>query len=165
LPITWYRSLDQIGSKPGFTAYIAHEFLDALPVHKFVKSPSGQWREVLIDCDKSGELRYIIANNQTPASKLFIDPSVQSDNLEVCPQSALVMDQVIARFSRKNPGCFLVCDYGHDDQKANRDTFRAFKEHEMWDPLREPGTADLTADVDFGYLKRHIKEKATVFGT
>ena len=71
------------------------------------KSPSGEWREVLIDCDENNELRYIIAKNATPASKLFIEPSMSTitgDNLEVCPQSALVMDEVIARFSHKNPG-------------------------------------------------------------
>lgn len=36
LPITWYRTLDQMPVKSGFTAIIAHEFLDALPIHKFV---------------------------------------------------------------------------------------------------------------------------------
>jgi len=60
----------------------------------------------------------------------------------------------------------LICDYGYDNEKIqNRDTFRGFRDHQIWDPLKEPGTADLTADVDFGYLKRHIKDKASVFGT
>lgn len=36
LPITWYRSLEQVPLRTGFTAIIAHEFLDALPIHKFV---------------------------------------------------------------------------------------------------------------------------------
>ncbi len=58
----------------------------------------------------------------------------------------------------------MICDYGYEDNQ-NRDTFRAFRDHQIWDPLKEPGTADLTADVDFGYLKRQIKDKATVFGT
>lgn len=35
LPVTWYRSLDQVPESSGFTAYIAHEFFDALPIHKF----------------------------------------------------------------------------------------------------------------------------------
>lgn len=62
-------------------------------------------------------------------------------------------------------GTFLICDYGYEDDKQNRDTFRAFRDHQLWDTLKEPGTADLTADVDFGYLKRHINDRATVFGT
>ena len=34
---------------------------------------------------------------------------------------------------------------------------QAFKNHELHDPLIEPGSADLTADVDFTYLKQCIK--------
>lgn len=33
--------------------------------------------------------------------------------------------------------------------------FRGFRGHSLHDVLTEPGTADLTADVDFSYLKRH----------
>ena len=40
-----------------------------------------------------------------------------------------------------------------------KDTFRAFKHHVLWDPLKEAGTADLTADVDFGYLRQHVQDK------
>lgn len=29
---------------------------------------------------------------------------------------------------------------------------KAFKSHKLHDPLIDPGTADLTADVDFSYL-------------
>ena len=46
----------------------------------------------------------------------------------------------------------LVADYGHGGEKG--DTLRAFKEHAQQDPLKEPGDADLTADVDFSYLLR-----------
>lgn len=75
----------------------------------------------------------------------------------------------------------LVCDYGFEDEKDNsqvnnesspwsssrtsdRDTFRAFKDHQSWPPLKDPGEADLTADVDFGYLKGHLGDKALTFG-
>jgi hypothetical protein len=33
---------------------------------------------------------------------------------------------------------------------------QAFKQHALHDPLKEPGSADLTADVDFAYLQRCI---------
>ena len=68
-------------------------------------------------------------------------------------------------------GCLLICDYGHDEAKAatgepiNRDTFRAYRSHEPVDPLQAPGTADLTADVDFDYIRREISSSATVYGT
>ena len=40
-PITWYRDLDSVPETSGFTCYIAHEFLDALPVHKFRRNEKG----------------------------------------------------------------------------------------------------------------------------
>lgn len=168
LPVTWYRTVEQMPTESGFTAFIAHEFFDALPIHKFVKPPNGdQLREVLIDFDDKKELRYVLANGDTPASKLLANDLTKiSDNLEVSPQSALIVDQIISKFSQKNPGCILICDYGFDNNLThNRDTFRAFRGHQLWDPLKDPGTADLTADVDFGYLKTNINEKATIFGT
>ncbi len=58
----------------------------------------------MIDFDDNKELRYVIANSQTPASKLFVDPIETSDNLEVCPQSAVVVDEVISRLSQQKSG-------------------------------------------------------------
>ena len=34
--------------------------------------------------------------------------------------------------------------------------FRAFRNHKQVDPLELPGTSDLTADVDFSYLKSQV---------
>lgn len=64
-------------------------------------------------------------------------------------------------------GCFLICDYGYDDLNVNesKDTFRAFRDLRLWDPLKEPGTAELTADVNFSYLKRSLQSKGIVFGS
>lgn len=35
IPVTWYRSIEQLPEKTGFSAFVAHEFFDALPVYKF----------------------------------------------------------------------------------------------------------------------------------
>ena len=37
--------------------------------------------------------------------------------------------------------------------------FQAFRDHKLHDPLCEPGTADLTADVDFSYLKSLVSDQ------
>lgn len=42
--------------------------------------------------------------------------------------------------------------------------FQAFKNHALYDPLCEPGTADLTADVDFAYLKEQVEDKLVTYG-
>lgn len=35
LPIRWYNHLDEVPICNGFTVYVANEFFDALPIHKF----------------------------------------------------------------------------------------------------------------------------------
>ncbi|MCO5589761.1 hypothetical protein L7F22_043730 [Adiantum nelumboides] len=51
-------------------------------------------------------------------------------------------------------GAGLVIDYG--DEKAFGGSFRAFKSHKIVNPLDAPGTADLTCNVDFSYLKNAL---------
>lgn len=70
--------------------------------------------------------------------------------MEVSPES-LVLTKSLAKKLAKNGGLCLIADYGHKGDGT--DTFRAFKRHKLHDPLIEPGTADLTADVDFAAIK------------
>lgn len=39
---------------------------------------------------------------------------------------------------------------------------QAFKAHKLYDPLEMPGSADLTADVDFAYFKHCCGENGTM---
>lgn len=146
--IKWYKSLDDVPN--GFTLLIAHEFFDALPVHKFERTKDG-YREVLIDMEPNLEnnFRYVLSNKETPIGKLFIRQKEARSHLEVSPES-LVLAQKIGRRIEKHGGLVLIADYGHNG--SGTDTFRAFKSHKLHDPLIEPGTADLTADVDFQAL-------------
>ncbi|KAK4337421.1 hypothetical protein RND71_043878 [Anisodus tanguticus] len=153
----------------GFTTYIAHEFLDALPIHKFKKNDSGNWREILVDYEKNSNkeevLRYILSNNETPASKAYIPPGIKENDFEVCPEAAVLIDKLVKRINN-NSGLFLGVDYGYSEKLSimNRDTFRGFREHALWHPLVKPGTADLTADVDFDFLKKIASHNSTFFG-
>lgn len=65
-PVRWYNHLADVPR--AFTLYLAHEFFDALPVHKLVKTNQG-WREVLIDINhEDSTLRYVLSRDRTPAS-------------------------------------------------------------------------------------------------
>lgn len=186
----WFTHIDALPKdgenepETGFTAYIAHEYLDALPVYKFVRDPkTNSWRDLTIDYDEKENLRFCIASQPSLQSRLLVPEKFSGDHIEVCADAALQLEKVTKRLNATQKGCMLVCDYGFEDEpesdseegnrkikalkpiRASRDTFRAFKDHEPWPPLKDPGTADLTADVDFGYLKRHLADKALLFGT
>lgn len=64
-PVRWYNHVSDLPR--AFTLYLAHEFFDALPVHKLVKVEQG-WREVLIDINRTDStLRYVLSRDRTPA--------------------------------------------------------------------------------------------------
>ena len=168
IPVTWYTSLDQLPETSGFNAFVGHEFFDALPVHKFQRNEKGVWCEVLIDYDEKEDLfKYVLSRGSTPLAKILIKEDVVKDaeHIEVCPDAGIITEKIVDRFNKSNTnGCLLVCDYGYDGDASStgikiRDTFRGFKNHQSWDPLKDPGTADLTADVDFGFLKRVVENK------
>ncbi|KAK2727249.1 hypothetical protein QYM36_007927 [Artemia franciscana] len=177
--IGWYRQLKDVPKK--FSIFLAHEFFDALPVHKFVKNEKG-WREILVDFDREGDqFRFVVSRSSTPALKIYSKLSVcviilatnyfcrlQSTNFpnflpasspkeaEISPQSILIARD-IARRIHEEGGIALITDYGHDGTKG--DTFRGFRNHQLHDPLVDPGTADLTVDVDFSLIKKAVSEE------
>lgn len=74
MQIHWHRSLNEVPDDLP-TVYIAHEFLDALPVHQFQKTERG-WCERLVDVasdDSPLHFRLVLAPGPTPASKLLVD--------------------------------------------------------------------------------------------
>lgn len=156
--IYWYRQLEDVPE--GFAVVLAHEFFDALPVHKFVKQENA-WKEVLIDIEPKSEdgFRFIVSKSETPMLRLFLNnyPDLVKDRnqIEISFEAESIIRQIGSRFNG-NGGFGLVVDYGHLGEKG--DTFRAFKNHKLHDPLQEPGSADLTADVDFSLLSRFCED-------
>uniref|UniRef100_A0A9L0SBG6 Protein arginine methyltransferase NDUFAF7 n=1 Tax=Equus caballus TaxID=9796 RepID=A0A9L0SBG6_HORSE len=122
IPISWYRDLQDVPKEYSF--YLAHEFFDVLPVHKF-------------QCDET------------------------RDHVEVCPDAGVIIQELSQRIALTG-GAALIADYGHDGTKT--DTFRGFCGHKLHDVLIAPGTADLTADVDFSYLRRMAQGKVASLG-
>ncbi|KAI4786522.1 hypothetical protein KUCAC02_037064 [Chaenocephalus aceratus] len=149
LPVFWYRCLEDVPA--GFSVFIAHEFFDALPIHSFQRTPKG-WREVLVDIDpeKQNRLRFVVSPSPTPASSALIQPEERRSHVEVCADGGVLVQQISRRIV-EDGGAALIADYGHDGTKT--DTFRGFKGHRLHDVLSSPGSADLTADVDFSFLR------------
>lgn len=150
LPVSWYRRLDDVPA--GFSIFLAHEFFDALPIHKFQRTEKG-WREVMVDIDpeKPDQLRFVVAPSSTLASSTLVQADERRHHVEVCAEGGVIVQQLARRIT-EDGGAALIADYGHDGTKM--DTFRGFKGHQLHDVLASPGSADLTADVDFSYLRR-----------
>lgn len=201
IPVSWHYKVDDVPE--GFSIYLAHEFFDALPIHKFqlIDRNLNKWREILIDMhpDNDTEFRFVLSKTETPALKLFemnmhnvmnSDSGGMSDareHIEYSIESDTILELLSERIET-NGGFGLIMDYGHFGDKC--DTFRvcllycviisilihiliifeflfkAFKNHKLHDPLIEPGTADVTADVDFKQLKYVCEkdEKLITFG-
>ncbi|KAL4703359.1 hypothetical protein ACJJTC_013125 [Scirpophaga incertulas] len=150
MKVYWYNDLKKVPNN--FSWYIAHEFFDVLPIHKFEKGKDG-WRELLIDIDEAGKLFYRISGKETQAVKMLLRPPLDTSGrteIEISPRSLGIARQLAERVDQYG-GIALITDYGHEGTKG--DTFRAFHKHEVVDPLKNPGENDLTADVDFSQLK------------
>lgn len=150
LPVSWYHCLEDVPA--GFSIFLAHEFFDALPVHKFQLTQKG-WREVLVDIhpENPEQLRFVLAAYSTLASSTLVQADERRSHVEVCAEGGVLVQQLARRIA-EHQGAALIADYGHDGTKT--DTFRGFKGHQLHHVLDAPGTADLTADVDFSYLRR-----------
>ncbi|XP_013766199.1 protein arginine methyltransferase NDUFAF7, mitochondrial [Pundamilia nyererei] len=151
LPVSWYRRLDDVPT--GFSIFVAHEFFDALPIHKFQRTEKG-WREVLVDIDpeKPDTLRFVVAPAPTLASTSLVQVSLDLHVSMFC--SALVEGSSC----RKQKGS---CASGRGKPGSTgpsllflNSSSEGFKGHQLHDVLASPGSADLTADVDFNYLRR-----------
>ncbi|XP_050479484.1 protein arginine methyltransferase NDUFAF7, mitochondrial isoform X1 [Bombus huntii] len=154
IKIYWYNSIKDVPKN--FSIFLAHEFFDALPIHKFQKTDRG-WCEVLVDIIQGSneeKFCYVLSNAPTPAT-FYISNDEKREHVEISPESLVIVDY-IANFLWECGGFALICDYGHNGDKT--DTFRGFSQHKIHDPLLHPGAADLTADVDFAAIKK-IAEK------
>ncbi|XP_053315767.1 protein arginine methyltransferase NDUFAF7, mitochondrial [Spea bombifrons] len=160
IPVFWYQNVEDV--PPGYSLYIAHEFFDALPIHKLQKTEEG-WREILIDIDPTvpEKLRFVLSTSSSLVAKSFIQADEERGHVEVCPSAAVII-QRLAYQIKNYGGAALIVDYGHFGEKT--DTFRGFHAHQLHDVLITPGMADLTADVDFKFLKRMIGSTVATLG-
>ncbi|XP_063366213.1 protein arginine methyltransferase NDUFAF7 homolog, mitochondrial isoform X2 [Cydia amplana] len=71
IKVYWYYDLKKVPCN--FSWYIAHEFFDVLPIHKFEKTEEG-WRELLIDIDENEKLYYRISAKETNNVNNLIRP-------------------------------------------------------------------------------------------
>ena len=149
--LRWISDFSEAPEGP-FVA-VANEFLDALPIHQFQRTAEG-WRERLVDVSETATAEFQFVLSDTPpegnAVPMCVEDAQAGDIVEVRPVATALVRDMAQRLNR-HPGCVLFIDYGHP-MTACGDTLQAVKAHATHDPLTEPGSADLTAHVDFGVL-------------
>lgn len=129
---------------------VANEFFDALPVRQFLRVGDG-WAERMIGA-KDGQLCFGLAP-PVPLAALAhrLDDTAEGHMVETRATAVPLMAALNARIAAHG-GAALIVDYG--DWRSRGDTLQALRSHAFADPLDAPGTADLTAHVDFEALAR-----------
>lgn len=161
-PVTWHDGFADVPDGP--MILIANEFFDALPVHQLERRPEG-WRERLVALDGD---RFVLATSRSPApTEILVPQPLRRDApvgavAEVSPAGISTMRAIAERIEASG-GAALVIDYGHGTHTAGA-TLQAVRRHQHHDFLTEPGTADLTAHVDFAALADAARPHAVVHG-
>jgi NADH dehydrogenase [ubiquinone] 1 alpha subcomplex assembly factor 7 len=137
---------------------VTNELFDALPIHQF-ESRGGRWHERVVGLDAAGN--GLVFGLSAPGAALALVTAKASllpegSVVEVCP-AGIALAGDIARRVVRHGGAALVVDYGHDGG-ALGESLQAVRRHGKHDPLAEPGSADLSAHVDFGALARAARE-------
>jgi NADH dehydrogenase [ubiquinone] 1 alpha subcomplex assembly factor 7 len=148
------RFVDSIDSlPPGPLLVVANEFLDALPVRQLVRGRA-HWSERLVALDPAGDLAFA-DGPEHPALSLLVPAALRElppgTVVEICPAAAALAAWLGGRF-KQAPGLALLIDYGAFPSAAGA-TLHAVRHHQRANVLDDPGSADLSAHVDFASIK------------
>ena len=138
---TWHDSPATL--PPGPLLLVANEFLDALPIRQFERQADG-WHERRIGLDAHDDLTFV--DDPEPSTEALSDWPIGSV-IERRP-AARALARELGRRLANHGGAALLVDYGYFPA-APGETLQAMAHHRRHDALRDPGTADLTAHVDF----------------
>ena len=152
--IRWHTGFAEIPAKP--LLLVANEFFDALPIRQFLHAPDG-WKErcIILNAEDALEFTFVM---QPPPEMLASEP--QSDRLYEYSEAAGKLMLVIGNRIASYGGAGLIIDYGYEGSHGN--TLQSVRSHQFHDVLVEPGTADITAHVDFYNLAHAAAEGGCV---
>jgi SAM-dependent MidA family methyltransferase len=154
VPVFWHSALAEVPAGPALT--IANEFFDALPIHQAVKMADG-WHTRCVGIATDGSLEFTAAATPIPHFERTLPAQVRTaaeGEIFEWRSDAAGMD--LGRRLAADLSAALVIDYGHAESGTG-DTLQAVGHHAFADPLINPGTADLTAHVDFQDLARAVE--------
>jgi SAM-dependent MidA family methyltransferase len=135
----WHDGIESLPEGP--CILLANEFLDALPIRQFVRGAGG-WAERFVQGGAFVEVASAGPGLEAPVGGV----------VEVSDVGRAWV-KVLARRLVAHRGAALILDYG-TAETACGDSFQALRGGKPVDPLLDPGSADLTAHVDFAAASR-----------
>ncbi len=148
--VTWHNSFSEIpDEQPVFL--VANEFFDALPIHQFEKSPRG-WCERLITL-RNDRLTFTLGQPSALIERTLTQQQQHAQSgtvLEYCPAGLALVEEISHRI-KQSGGAAIIIDYGYEAPPGTG-TLQAVKKHKFHPALDSPGTADLSALVNFPAL-------------
>ena len=149
---SWHDSIATLPDNAA-TLVIANEFIDALPITQYARTPSG-WREITVTLENN-ELAFAHGPEQknpfSPVQAALLPNTAPEEIIEASPARELVMQNLCTHLKRVR-GAALIIDYGYASPAAG-DSFQAMKHHEFV-TAGLPRRADLTAHVNFAVLSQ-----------
>lgn len=160
--VVWHDSAATLPELP--LLVVANEFFDALPVHQFRFTERG-WSELLVSAGEEG-FALVVGPAPSPRARLIADSVTENaeigDVTEVCP-AALSLIEAISAGIVAHGGAALIVDYG-DEVARPHASLQSVRGHAAHDFLDAPGSADITAHLDFAALKRAAAPDARCWG-
>ena len=171
---TWHESLDSVPRGP--LLLLANEFLDALPIRQlvrrgqawterfvaggmFVEQAAMPWPGLAPEVARSDGASLVAGVPRSGPGSAWVGGRATPGHdgrggeiYEVCEQARAFVADLAARIAA-DPGAALLLDFGPDDSMPG-ESLQAIADGRPADPLSPPGTADLTAHVDFAALAR-----------
>lgn len=145
--VTWHADVGALPDGPLFV--IANEFFDALPIRQFERTERA-WREKMVTLDDEGALVFSLGPETQQGALIHrLGDTRPGDVVETCAPAMAIAQSLGARIAAQG-GSALIVDYG--GWRSLGDTLQAVRDHRSVEPLDAPGTADLTAHVDFEAL-------------
>ncbi len=160
---TWHNEL--AGVPDGPVILVANEFVDALPIRQLTRAEAG-WCERIVVAEPGDSLAFALAPPSSAAENL-VPPGLRDAEpgqmIEVSPAAHSLVGDIAGRVSRDG-GAAILIDFGPAESRTG-ESLQAVRRHAAHDVLTEPGTADLTAHVDFASLAQTARGAgAAVYG-
>ena len=155
IDVTWHKTVYSLPRHP--IIFIANEFFDALPIDQFVQH-NENWYKRLICLDPNSskskpEFAFTLSPDPKPKEyfpQLLSEFNKNGTIIEISSESYKIVGEIASRIDN-NRGSALIIDYGYESL-STADTLQAIYKKNYSSVLKNSGSSDLTAHVNFKLL-------------